>query len=102
MGKGAPWLKIALIQYAWAGVRKKAATFRASSIGCGRRRGAKKAIGAAATSILTASYHMANGTFYQDLGADHFDRRTKTAHTKRLISRLQNHGYDVQITPLAA
>ena len=56
-----------------------------------------------AASILTASYHMlANGTLYQDLGADHFDRRTKTAHTKRLVSRLQNLGYDVQITPQAA
>ena len=36
------------------------------------RRGPKKAICAVAASILTAAYHMLrNGTFYQDLGADH-------------------------------
>jgi hypothetical protein len=39
-------------------------------------RGAKKAIGAVAASMLTAVYHMLKtGTFYQDLGADHFQRR---------------------------
>ena len=63
----------------------------------------QKAIGAVAASILTAIYHMLkNGTCYQDLGPDHFDRRAKTAHTKRLVARLQNLGYAVQITPLAA
>ena len=41
-------------------------------------------------------------TLYQDLGPDHFDRRAKTAQTNRLIARLQNLGYVVQITPLAA
>jgi len=103
MRKGAPWLKTALIQCAWAGVRKKGSYLQAQFYRLRARRGAKKAIGAVAASILTASYHMlANGTLYQDLGADHFDRRTKTAHTKRLVSRLQNLGYDVQITPQAA
>jgi hypothetical protein len=43
-----------------------------------------------------------NGTCYQDLGHDHFDHRTKTVQTKRLVARLQNLGYAVQITPLAA
>ena len=43
-----------------------------------------------------------DGTLYQDLGPDHFDRRAKTAQTNRLIARLQNLGYVVQITPLAA
>ena len=102
MRKGAPWLKTALIQCAWAEVRKKGSYLQAQFYRLRARRGAKKAIGAVAAAILTASYHMlANGTLYQDLGADHFDRRTKTAHTKRLVSRLQNLGYDVQITPLA-
>ena len=63
----------------------------------------QKAIGAVAASILTAIYHMLkNGTCYQDLGPDHFDRRAKTTKTKRLVARLQNLGYAVQITPLAA
>ncbi len=67
------------------------------------RRGAKKAIGALAASILTIIYHMLiDGTLYQDLGPDHFDRRAKAAQTSRLVIRLQNLGYAVQITPLAA
>jgi hypothetical protein len=43
-----------------------------------------------------------NGNCYQDLGPDHFDRRAKTRQTKRLVARLQNLGYAVQIAPLAA
>jgi hypothetical protein len=65
------------------------------------RRGAKKAIGALAASILTTVYHMLiSGEVYRDLGPDHIDRRAKTRHTSRLVVRLQNLGYDVQITPL--
>ena len=45
---------------------------------------------------------IANGTFYEDLGADHFTRRAKPSQTKRLIAKLQSLGYDVQIKPLAA
>ena len=53
--------------------------------------------------MLTAVYHMLkDGTLYQDLGADHFDRHAKGTATKRLIAKLENLGYDVQITPVAA
>jgi hypothetical protein len=63
------------------------------------RRGGKKAIGAVAASILTAIHHMLkNGTRYQDLGADHFDRRAKGKHVLSLLRRLQNLGVTVQIT----
>jgi hypothetical protein len=65
-------------------------------------RGAKKAIGAVAASILTAAYHMLkDGTFYQDLGADHFDRRAKSGVAKRLIARFAQLGFDVTLTPVA-
>lgn len=103
MRKGAPWLKTTLIQCAWAGARKKGSYLQAQFHRLRSRRGAKKAIGAVAASILTALYHMlTNGTLYQDLGPDHFDRRAKASQTKRLMIRLQNLGYSVQITPLAA
>ena len=103
MRHGAPWLKTTLIQCSWAAARKKGSYIHAQFHRIRSRRGAKKAIGAVAASILTAIYHMLkNGTCYQDRGPDHFDRRAKTAHTKRLVARLQNLGYAVQITPLAA
>jgi transposase len=103
MRKGAPWLKTALIQCAWAGVRKKGSYLQAQVHRLRARRGAKKAIGAVAASILTAIYHMlTNATLYQDPGGDYFDKRTKTAQTKRLVARLTSLGFEVQITPAAA
>jgi transposase len=103
MRKGAPWLKTTLIQCAWAGARKKGSYLQAQFHRLRSRRGIKKAIGAVAASILTAAYHMlADGTLYHDLGPDHFDRRAKASQTRRLVTRLHNLGYAVQITPLAA
>jgi hypothetical protein len=100
-GGGAPWLKTTLVQCAWAASRKKASYLQAQFHRLRARRGAKKAIGALAASILTAVYHMLiGGELYHDLGPDHFDRRAKTTQTRRLVTRLQNLGYTVQITPL--
>jgi transposase len=103
MKNGAPWLKTTLVQCAWAASRKKNSYLQAQYLRIRSRRGSKKAICAVAASILTASYHMLkNGTLYEDLGANHFDDRAKGKHVLRLVNRLQNLGYDVQITPLAA
>jgi transposase len=102
MKKGAPWLKTTLIQCAWAASRKKNSYLQAQYLRIRSRRGSKKAICAVAASMLTAAYHMLkNGTFYEDLGANHFDNRAKGKHVLRLVNRLQNLGFDVQITPLA-
>ena len=103
MRKGAPWLKTTLIQCAWAAARKKGCYLQAQFLRRRSRRGAKKAIGAVAASILTAAYHMLkDGTSYQDLGPEHFDRRAKAVETKRLVARLQNLGFAVQISPMGA
>ena len=60
------------------------------------------AIGAVAASMLTAIYHMLKtGTFYEDLGADHFQRRPSTTQIKRLVHKLSSFGYDVIVKPLA-
>src|SRR6266850_4118768 len=94
--KGAPWLKTALVQSAWAAVRKKDSYLRAQFHRIKARRGARKAIMAVAASILTAIYHMLkNGTKYQDLGPHHFDRRSKEQQTHRLVKRLADLGYAV-------
>jgi transposase len=103
MRKGAAWLKTTLVQCAAAAARRKASYLQAQFYRLRARRGAKKAIGALAASILTIVYHMLlDGELYHDLGPDHFDRRAKPTHIKRLVTRLQNLGYAVQITPLAA
>jgi transposase len=103
MRKGAPWLKTTLIQCAWAATRRKDSYLQAQFHRLRARRGAKKAVCAVAASILTAAYHMiANGTFYQDLGADHFNRRANPALANRLVAKLQHLGYDVVLKPTAA
>jgi transposase len=103
MRKGAPWLKTTLIQCAWAAARTKGSYFQAQFHRLRARRGAKKAIGAVAASILTAAYHMLkDGTLYHDLGADYFEKRAKTQHVLRLVTRLQHLGFAVQITPTEA
>jgi transposase len=43
-----------------------------------------------------------DGTMYQDLGRDHFDRRSKDQQKQRLVKRLADLGYAVEIKPLAA
>ena len=103
MRKGAPWLKATLIQSAWAAARTKDSYFQAQYQRLKARRGAKKAIGAVAASMLRTIYHMLkDGTVYKDLGPDHFSRRNKSASTRRLVTRLQGLGYAVQLTPIAA
>ena len=103
MRKGAPWLKTTLIQCAWAAARTKGSYLQAQFHRLRARRGAKKAIGAVAASILTAAYHMLkDGTLYADLGADHFDKRAKAGQARRLIARLRNLGFAVQLTPVEA
>jgi transposase len=95
--KGAPWLKTTLVQCAWAATRKKASYLQAQFRRLRARRGPKKAICAVAASILTAAYHMLrDGTFYQDLGPDHFDRRAKGDRTARLVRQLTALGYTIK------
>jgi transposase len=103
MKQGAPWLKTMLIQCAWAASRTKGSYLQAQYLRIRSRRGPKKAIGAVAASMLTATYHMLkDGTLYHDLGAKHFDNREKGKQAQRLVNRLHSLGFAVQITSIAA
>ena len=100
--KGAPWLKALLVQCAWAARRKKGSYFHAQFLRLRGRCGPKKAVCAVAASLLTTIYHMLkDGTQFQDLGADHFDRRSKEVRAKRLVGQLANLGFEAKLTPLA-
>jgi transposase len=100
--KGAPWLKAMLVQCAWAATRSKGTYLHAQYIRLRGRRGPKKAICAVAASILTAAYHMLkDGTFYNDLGATHFDRRRPETQARRLVKRLAQLGFSVELKPVA-
>jgi transposase len=100
--KGAPWLKTMLVQCAWSAVKKKDSYYKAQFNRLRSRRGPKKAICAVAAAMLTAIYHMLkNGVEHQDLGIDHFDRRSTEIRAKRLVAQLTNLGFQVELQPLA-
>jgi transposase len=99
---GAPWLKTTLVQAAWAAARTKDSYLRAQFLRLKSRRGPKKAILAVAASMLTAAYFMLRDQVaYHDLGANHFDRRDQTKLVNRLIRRVADLGFHVEITPAA-
>jgi transposase len=100
--KGAPWLKTTLVTAAWAAVRTKDSYLRAQFLRIKARRGAKKAILAVAASMLNASYFiLRDHVDYRDLGAHHFDRFDRRKTARRLVRRLEDLGYRVEIAHAA-
>jgi transposase len=98
--KGAPWLKTALVQAAWAAVRKKQSYLQAQFQRLRARRGPRKAICAVAASILTAAYHMLkDGTFYVDPGPEHFRKAQSIIRAKALARQIERLGFKCAITP---
>ncbi len=102
MHKGGGWIKPVLIQCAWAASREKSTYLQAQFLRVKSRRGAKKAAGAVAASILTAVYYiLRDGVPYQDLGPDHYIKRDKDRIARRLAKRIEDLGYQVQIEKAA-
>jgi transposase len=100
--KGDPWLKTILVQCAWAATRKKNSYYGAQFKRLRARRGPKKAICAVAASMLTAIYHMLkDGTHHQDLGANHFDRRSSEAKARHHVAQLVRLGFRVELQTAA-
>jgi len=101
--KGAVWIKTLLIQAAWAAIKAKDSYLRAQFLRLRARRGAKKAIVAVAASILTIVYYIIRDrTPYKDLGIQYFAHRDRSRLARRLVTRLQQLGYDVQLPKAAA
>lgn len=100
--KGAPWLKATLTQAAWAASRTKTGYLRAQFLRIKSRRGPKKAIMAVAASMLTAAFYMLrDGVEYRDLGNDYFDRTDRSKAARRLVKRLGDLGFAVEIKEAA-
>ncbi|MGH8925099.1 MAG: IS110 family transposase [Acidimicrobiia bacterium] len=103
---GNPWLRAALIEAAWAAARSQgtylAAKFRRVA---GPRPDAKrKARGAVAVAhkIIIAAYHIMStpGQTYEELGPEWLARSDQPERRKqRLVRRLKQLGYDVNLTP---
>lgn len=104
--KGNHALEDALSQAAWAASHTKKTYLSTQYHRLAARRGRKRAIVAVAHSILVIAYHLIQKhETYQELGADYFDRRNAEAVAKKLVSRLEHLGYEINLTqklPVAA
>jgi len=89
MRKGNKWLRVALVEAAWAAARSKG-TYLAALYA--RKTGPKKenrALCAVAHSILVAAYQMLKtGETYREPGPDYFDRLRPQQTINRLVKRL--------------
>jgi transposase len=95
-------LRVALAQAAHAAARTKGSYLRAQYHRLVGRRGVKRALGAVAHSIIVAVYHMLRRHEpYRDLGDTYFDTRRQEGTTNRLIHRLEQLGYQVELVPKA-
>jgi transposase len=100
--KGARWRKTTLVQCAWAAARKKDGYLRAQFQRLRQRRGPKKAVCAVAASMLAATWHMLrDGTFWRDLGSEHFHERAPEQQAQRLARQITKLGFACTITPQA-
>lgn len=99
---GNRWLCQVLVQCAWAAARTKSSYFHQQYHRLKARRGHKRALIAVAHSILVTIWHLlARPLPYADLGPHHFRRPPATEQAERLVHRLQQMGYAVQLTPAA-
>jgi transposase len=97
---GDPWLKAALGQAAISASRTKDTYLAARYRRLIARRGKKRALVALEHSILVSVWHMfTRDTTYADLGGQYFLERTGRARqTRRLVSQLNQLGYQVTLS----
>ena len=100
---GNKWLKSCLTEAAWAASRTKKTYLKARYHRLAARRGKKRAIVAVGPTILIMAYHIIKEqSTYKELGADYFDRLNEQAIIRRLTSRIEKLGYQVDLTKTEA
>lgn len=101
--KGNRYLAGLLVRAGRAAGRSKGTYANAFYHRLARRRGKQRAAVATGHHLGRAMYHVLDkGKPYQDLGADYFDRRNHDSLKDQLIRRLQELGYQCDLTPVAA
>jgi transposase len=101
--KGSPWLRQALIEAAAAAGKTKGTYLAAQYHRLMARRGRNKAAVAVGHTLLVIAWHLLQHDCpYVDLGSTYFDERDRAATQRRLVRRLEQLGYSVQLNPSAA
>ena len=104
--KGNPALRAAMCEAAWAASHGKDTYLAAQFKRFKRRFGTKgetKAIFAVAHTMIVIVWHiLAEGTTYEELGPDYFERRTDAeARQRQLVRQLEALGHKVTLEPAA-
>jgi transposase len=98
--KGNIWLKALLVQTAHASSRTKGTYLKAFYHRVAAKRGKKRAAIAVAHKQTTIIFHeLSEDRPYQELGENFFDHRNQKALEQRLVRRLRNLGYRVDLHP---
>ncbi len=96
--KGSPWLRQLLVEAAHAAAHTKQTYLSAQYHRLAGRRGKKKAMMAVGHSILVIIYHLLDQRVsYKELGGNFFDERDRQATQTRLVRRLEQLGYHVEL-----
>jgi transposase len=97
--KGNAWLRVILVQCAWAASRSKGTYLKALYHRLAARRGKKRALVAVAHRLLAVVYNvLKKGQSYRELGEDYLDRQPDRERLKeRLLRRLEKLGVKVRV-----
>jgi hypothetical protein len=102
--KGNRWLRVILVQCAWAASRSKGTYLQAMYKRLAARRGKKRALVAVGHRILEIVYNvLKKGQNYRELGADYLDKpEDKERLKQRLLKRLEKLGVKVTVEAVPA
>jgi transposase len=97
--KGNAWLRVVMVQCAWAASHSKGTHLQAMYKRLAARRGKKRALVAVGHRLLEVLYGiLKKGQPYRELGADYLDKRQDKERLKeRLIQRLEKLGMKVAV-----
>ena len=93
---GDKWLKVMIVQCAWAATRTKHTYLRSKYDSLVGRRGKKRALIAVGHKIIIAAYFiLKDKEKYKELGADFLDKKTKDKQILKHLQKLRELGVDV-------
>jgi hypothetical protein len=92
-----------MAEVAWARIQTKSSYFHAQFHRIARWQGREKAAVAVAHSLMVVICHILTiGKPYLELGVDYFDQLDAEGTERNHVRRLEQLGYTVTLTPLAA
>jgi transposase len=101
--QGNTWLRVTLVQCAWAASHTKGTYLSSQYKRLAARRGKKRALVAVGHTVLGIVYAvLKKKSVYRELGADYLDRQDKEKLKERLLKRLAKLGVQVTVEAEAA